>query len=131
MTVVLDEEVLEHYGVKGMRWGKRKSESSSSGETRRFSGGRKKEPPPGVTQVPKTRKIRGGVKKKDLKNMTDKDLQDALRRMNMEQQYKNMVSNTPSKNTRSFIFKVGKTAVFSAATGILTKKLTEAMTKAI
>lgn len=58
--VELSEEELAHYGTKGMRWGKRKKQSSSDSDS-----------PP----------------KPDVKKMTDDELKSAISRLKLEQEY--------------------------------------------
>lgn len=69
---------LTHYGVKGMKWGVRKSSDSSG-------GGRNKLPPSEDFQnVSANRaKIRSG----GTKALSNKELQDVVTRMNLEEQY--------------------------------------------
>lgn len=58
---------LTHYGIMGMRWGVRRSSSSSSGGSGK-----------GTSDKPK---------KKIAKDMSDEDLASSVKRMNLEKQY--------------------------------------------
>lgn len=107
------KEFLAHYGVKGMKWGRRKNPASADSAR--------------STSVKKT------VKKQGLHTVSNKELQDAITRMNLEQQFKRLKVNEQSAATRwisSTLLEVGKrevqtqlakklatTAVKKAATG--------------
>ena len=80
------EDYLEHYGVKGMKWGKRRARSSGSD-----SGDSK------PARSKKTKPV-----KADVKQMSDKELRDKINRMQMEQQYAKL---TGTKEGRSKIEK--------------------------
>lgn len=82
------EDYLEHYGVKGMRWGRRKGGSSGSDSS--------------VTPAKKAKKVK--AVKPDVKKMSDKELRDKINRMQMEQQYAKL---TGTKEGRSKI-EIGK-----------------------
>lgn len=61
------DEFIAHYGVKGMRWGVRKK--------RKPSGDYKRTAP---------------LRKRHASELTDKQLQDVNRRLNLEKQYKSL-----------------------------------------
>jgi len=65
--VILDEDELAHFGVKGMRWGKRKKQTSSDSEGS-----------DGSTSKPA---------KPDVKKMTDDELKSAINRLKLEKEY--------------------------------------------
>jgi len=67
------EESLEHAGVKGMRWGKRKKKSSSESES---------EPKP------------------DVKKMSDDDLKKAINRLKLEREYKQLTTPEVSQGRK-------------------------------
>lgn len=67
-----DEGVIEHYGVKGMKWGKRKNRQTE----------------PNHADSQHVTDIHMRVKsQKTLRPISNKELQDAITRMNLEQQY--------------------------------------------
>ena len=107
---VITERELYHHGVKGMKWGVRKSRTSSSG-----SGWRKAAKiisPVGYAAAKGIRKAANSKKSRtarniyrnmtgskrsstmsryrrnDLGRMSNKDIQDAINRMNLERQYR-------------------------------------------
>lgn len=72
---------LAHYGVKGMRWGRRKGTSSSSDSS-----------------VKTAKKVKPVTP--DVKTMSDKELREKINRIQMEQQYAKL---TGTKEGRSKI----------------------------
>jgi hypothetical protein len=75
--------VLAHYGVKGMRWGKRKAHPASdaspaSSDSATISGH-------------KNKISAGGTK-----TLSTRELQDLVNRMNLEQQYSKLQKGTPA-----------------------------------
>lgn len=68
-------EFLEHHGIKGMRWGVRRSKSQLS----RAGGG------------------------KSVKDMSDDELRAAVNRLNMEQQYTRLTSGNVSSRNKKLI----------------------------
>lgn len=79
------EDELYHYGVKGMKWGVRKDRSKSSGSSR------KKRETYGWS---KDAKRANSIKKKSVKQMTNKELQTLNKRMELEKNYSRL---NPSK----------------------------------
>lgn len=106
-----DDEHFEHYGIKGMKWGVRRAEPSrtydSAGNTTAAVGGRIRE----VKLGPKVREsadasddaARSAVLKKrastkSTDSLSNKELQDLVTRMNLEQQYSRL-SNPQGNNS--------------------------------
>jgi len=81
-------EFIEHYGVKGMRWGKRKASSSgpASDDAKRHAANRKK----------------------STSELSDKELKDLANRLNTEQQVARLTSN--GESTAKRILSAGATA---------------------
>lgn len=75
---------LEHYGVKGMRWGVRKAREKSSGVRRKKA-----------STKPKRR----------VRDMSDEELRKAISRLEMEKKYKELTTPQKSKG-QSFVNKV-------------------------
>jgi hypothetical protein len=73
------DDVLAHYGVKGMRWGVRKSDDSGGS-----GGGKKPEPSADFENVKSHKKT---IKSGGTKALSNKELQEVVNRMNLEQQY--------------------------------------------
>ena len=95
-------ESLQHYGVKGMRWGVRKrpiSSGSSSSKTQTKSKFRARlDGVKGLGHIPKKPKTNKALERTttkkskktevDISKMSSQDLQNAIRRIQLEQQYK-------------------------------------------
>lgn len=103
--------VLTHHGVKGMKWGIRKSDGGGGG------GGSASAATPRASQDAKNvdrlhdKADRGGTHA-----LSNKELQDAITRMNLEQQYHRLTAEGPSKNSMDHgldavnrMLKLGKT----------------------
>jgi hypothetical protein len=105
------EDFLIHYGKKGMRWGvrtvpKRATSSSSSSKP-----------------------------KKSAKSMTDQELKDAVSRMQLEKQYKQLSSETSTKTrgkrATEFLLKQGGDITMSVMKQQTTNYLNNEISKAM
>jgi len=101
MTEELDKR-LEHYGVKGMRWGVRKKPKRRSRESRDVKR----------------------LSKKPARELTNEQLARATKRLNLEKNFKSATETTASRGRRA----VGKILANAAAT-ILTTLLVSEGTK--
>lgn len=91
------EEFFAHYGVKGMKWGLRKSRVVSDDAAR-------------------SKSVRTTVKKAGIASVSNKDLQEAINRMQLEQNFKRLKVNDQSAATRwisSTLLEIGKREVQS------------------
>lgn len=88
-------DFFAHYGVKGMKWGVRKSDSGG------VSGGKKAKPKePASEDSARVSGIHSRVKtQRSTRMLSNKELQDAITRMNLEQQYSRL-SGGLEKSTR-------------------------------
>jgi len=90
------DHTLAHYGIPGMKWGKRSakssSKSSSTSKATPFAKNPAKDPPPakGVTDL----------RPKHIKRMSDTELRQRINRMQMETQYKDLTEgkSAPDKS---------------------------------
>jgi hypothetical protein len=82
------DDVLEHFGVKGMKWGIRKNK------------------PAKITSADaqKARDAQDLIKKHGTQALDNKDLQHLVTRMNLERQYNNIVAQNPSKIKKGYKF---------------------------
>jgi len=106
-----DEGVIEHYGVKGMKWGKRKSRQTEASHPDSQH----------VTDIHMRVKAQ-----KTTRPLSNKELQDAITRMNLEQQYSRLSGGndrTRVQKGRVLIGKIladsGKQVVTQTVTGQL------------
>jgi hypothetical protein len=81
-----EEEYLAHFGVKGMKWGRRKGGSSISPENARLRE----------------------LKKNPAKRLTDEQLRTAITRMSLEKQYKDLA---PRAVPKAYKYLTGSLAV--------------------
>jgi hypothetical protein len=91
-------DFLAHYGVKGMRWGSRSAAS--------------KEAPSAESQ--RSTQLRARVKTSKVKALSNKELQEAINRMNLEQQFKRLATNEKPPVQRfiaSTLLEIGKREV--------------------
>jgi len=81
------EEALEHYGIKGMKWGVRRSEKE-------LEKARKKNASEDVIKVKEAEnKIRRGtVRKADLDRLSNDELKRVVDRMQLEQKYEQLAN---------------------------------------
>ena len=85
MTTAVDS-FLAHYGVRGMKWG-------VSREGNKVGSRKRVEREPYSDEAAKTSNTHSRVKaQKSTKMLTNKELQDAITRMNLEQQYSRMTN---------------------------------------
>lgn len=73
--------VLSHYGVKGMRWGVRKDDSAGSAKR-----------PPHEDAV-KAKEAKAVVKKSGTEALSNKEFNELLKRMDLEQRYSKLTAN--------------------------------------
>lgn len=88
---------LMHYGVKGMKWGVRKKTSDAVSKHKARSA-EKKANRSSENSADHERSASAQRKAADggLKKLSNQELQAAVTRMNLEQQYRNLSSNTPA-----------------------------------
>lgn len=118
------EEMLEHHGIKGMRWGVRRYQNPDGSRT---ALGKKRE----SSRNDKEKKAR----KADAKNrrtMSDVDLKKRIERMKLEKEYKNLVDEDIAPG-KKYIFEIlsaiGKKTIPIVAAGALAYGVKVAMTK--
>lgn len=106
---------LYHYGVKGMRWGHRKTILNEASNIARTSSS--------IADRSSKRRRRREADKMDISSMSNKDLQNAINRMNLEKQYKTLKAEQVARG-RSSVSEVlaiagDALAVGASAAGIL------------
>ena len=94
------DEYLMHYGVLGMKWGKRKAKASNSSE-----------------QAPKKRR------------MSNKELQARIKRLKMEKEYAQLIASPPKTSRVEKLVKgAGTVAALTASAATIYKNM-EKMSK--
>lgn len=89
------EDVFMHYGIKGMRWGQKKK-NPASGDSKAATS------------------TKTAAKKQGVHTVSNADLQNAIRRMQLEQDFKRLSVNEKSAATRwvsSTLLEIGKREV--------------------
>lgn len=126
----MDENSLTHYGVLGMKWGVRKKKQSSNTSNRTSRGEERRVIKEGkkrgmVTTVKKT------TKKVKIKDLSDVELQQKIRRLQLEKQYRDLKKDEVSKGRKmagQIISNVGVklgTEILYNASGMLINKATK------
>ena len=119
-----NEEMLEHHGIKGQKWGVRRFQNKDGTRT---ALGKKRESSPDAKE--------NEARKADVKNrrtMSDADLKKRIERMRLEKEYKTLVDEdtAPGKRYVSEILSAaGKKTLTIAAAGALAYGVKAAMTK--
>lgn len=109
----VDDNVVEHHGVKGMRWGVRTKGGVSKGRT---VAGRQAQGRIGATK----KKDNRTHFEKSGKRLSDKELQDRIKRMELEKKYNELNQRQVSagkKATHEILGKTGKTVATTVLTG--------------
>lgn len=124
LCTALGADYLEHYGVKGMKWGVRKRSKTRVSS----SGARSTSPnPSSKVSAPTTRDKR--VKAlKNRRELSDSDIKDFTSRLQSEKQLKALLDEDVSPG-RTFIKKVMSDAGKQAATKLATNAMTYGTTK--
>lgn len=102
---------LEHFGIKGMRWGVRRARGSNGlvegGDTKESTGSKK------VSRKEKKSAAKAG-KKNPTKLMTDDELRATINRMNLEKQYRQLRAEEAARKQSK-----GKQIAMEIATNVI------------
>jgi len=116
------KDILKHYGVLGMRWGRKKGDGSSSGKSSKKQDTRSED-----------YKVVAGIKKKKISEMSNAELQTALSRLNAEKQYRELNKSRASRGKsliESALSNAGKKALTTVATAVFVKALQRGLNSA-
>ena len=95
MGELLSDDELMHFGVKGMKWGRRKSKQTSGSKGKKTS--KKKN-------------------KKNARRMSNKELMARIKRLDLEKRYMDAYNRSQTNKLMSEIFNVStKAALFTGA----------------
>lgn len=89
------DEMLQHYGVKGMKWGVRRTPEQLGHRTRKASSNE------GRAGTSIKKKGAAAVKKKS-SPMSDDELQKRINRLNLEERYADLVSRQKARENSGF-----------------------------
>jgi hypothetical protein len=118
------DDFLEHYGVKGMKWGKHLKDSggSTSGSTK----------PPAHPDAVKAHASKTLAKKGSTDALSTADLQALVIRQNLERQYSTLNPTATTKGRKimaELLVGVGKQQAAKALNDLAAKKLASALGK--
>jgi hypothetical protein len=91
-------DFLEHFGVKGMRWGVRKSQEHGGGK----KPSSRKPAKTTSSDAANAHEALTKIKKSGIKSVSNKELQDVITRMNLEQQYSRVAPQGPASKAARF-----------------------------
>lgn len=118
MTVV--DDVLAHYGVKGMKWGVRRKRTAPS------------EPAHGDAK--RAKRVVGRARNSGVDAISNKDLRAAIERMNLEQQYNRLRPKSNSEKAKAWVAEtllgIGKEEANKAAKSIAAEQVANLLKKA-
>lgn len=114
------DDVLEHYGVKGMKWGVRR---------------RSKDSGPTSSDAARAKGHAATVSKHGTKALTNKELQDLVTRMNLEQQFTTLHQKAKKENpgvkfAKELLIGIGKEQAGKLAREQIAKQLAKGLASA-
>lgn len=144
-----EQGILVHHGIKGMRWGVRKSVSSSGGsgnssETAKAAPKKTSAPSGPPTVSKKTGRITAApahasapsAGKTTHHTMSDEELRKAISRIDMERRYVQLTKAPPGKREAAIKFvsdlmlDIGKQQAKAVLTSVATSQVNKQLTKA-
>ena len=138
LIVETENDELMHYGVKGMKWGVRRKRylSKARSKVRKLKRDRvkKKEEQKAERAARKVaKKTSEQPKRKPVSEMSDEELNAAIKRMQLERQYKQLhAENNPSSDRgKKFVVNVLEKSGEQLATQVVNHYGAQALNKAI
>lgn len=93
---MIDEEVLAHWGIKGMKWGVRKDRKKKMSMREKRA---------------EYKKLNKSPKREDYSKMTNDELQERIRRLELEKKYKDLTPMKKPPTTKEILDKYGDVVV--------------------
>lgn len=105
LIVELEHDELMHYGVKGMKWGVRRkrylSKIRTKGRKMKRDMTKKRQARKAERSASKAaKKASENTKRKSVSEMTDEELNSAIKRMQLERQYKELYASSHPKQDK-------------------------------
>lgn len=123
------ENYLEHYGIKGMRWGVRRA-NPSGGSSGGSSTSSKKKPAVTVKRLTAP-KASSTPPKKNLSELSDADLKSMIDRANLERQYKQLYNPPQKPGAKQEIVAALKRSAMGAGEQVLKAALVDVLSKGV
>lgn len=122
----MESNELMHYGILGMKWGVRRTPEQLA----RARGQTKSESELGSKKPNTTAKKISSKSKKSISEMSDDELNKAVRRLQLEQQYRQLNPETVSTGQK-FVNKVTKDVIVPAATTVARNTVQKVLEKEV
>lgn len=127
----MGENVLAHYGIRGMKWGVRRYQNKDGSLT---AAGKKRYSGDGGNAGTTKSTTSSSSGRKKVSEMTDDELNRAVRRLQLEQQYRQLNPEKVSAGQK-FVNKVANDVIIPAATTVarnaVQKVMQDALSKAL
>lgn len=90
-------DLLYHFGIKGMKWGIRRFQNKNGSLT---AAGKKRYQKGEQASDEKTPSSSGSSRSKSISELSDAELRTRINRLNLEKQYKQLISEGADSNTK-------------------------------